>query len=175
MSKDRIFIQGLPEDNVSMEDIAKVFSSVGALKRHQHDAAYMYHRKPSFTGKCTVTYELASDAAKAMSIFNRKKMFEGGQAHCRDGHGSFAHLRHRGEQEQGWTKQLTSDNFKETASTLGPTTPTSTTSPLLGQVQGEQVRPLPGLLPCLQLPEPLHGEETPSASGRDSRHLLNSP
>ena len=79
MSKDRIFIQGLPEDNVSMEDIAKVFSSVGALKRHQHDAAYMYHRKPSFTGKCTVTYELASDAAKAVNIFNGTKMFEGGR------------------------------------------------------------------------------------------------
>ena len=28
---------------------------------------------------CTVTYELASDAAKAMGIFNGKKMFEGGR------------------------------------------------------------------------------------------------
>ena len=81
MSEDRIFVQGLPEDNISMEDIAKVFSSVGALKRYQHDAVYMYHRKPSFnfTGKCTVTYELASDAAKAVGILNRKKMFEGGR------------------------------------------------------------------------------------------------
>ena len=81
MSEDRIFVQGLPEDNISMEDMAKVFSSVCALKRHQHDAVYMYHRKPSFnfTGKCTVTYELASDAAKAVGILNRKKMFEGGR------------------------------------------------------------------------------------------------
>ena len=41
----------------------------------------MYHRKPSinFTGKCTVTYELASDVAKAVNIFNEKKMFEGGR------------------------------------------------------------------------------------------------
>ena len=105
----------------------------------------------------------------------REEDVRGRQAHCRDGHGSFAHPRHRGEQEQGWTKQLTSDTFKETTHTLGPTTTTLTASPPLGQVQGEQVRPLPGLLPCLQLSEPLHGEETPSASGRDSRHLLDSP
>ena len=81
VSKNRIYVQGLPEENISKEEIAKVFSSVGPLKRQHHNAVYMYHRKPSFkfTGNCTVTYEVASDASKAVSIFNGKKMFEGGR------------------------------------------------------------------------------------------------
>ena len=81
MSKNRIFVQGLPKENISKEDIAKVFSSVGPLKRLWHNAIYMYHRKPSFkfTGNCTVTYEVGTDASKAVSIFNGKKMFEGGR------------------------------------------------------------------------------------------------
>ena len=81
VSKNRIYVQGLPEENISMAEIAKVFSSVGPLKRQQHNAVYMYHRKPSFkfTGNCTVTYEVASDASKAVSVFNGKKMFEGGR------------------------------------------------------------------------------------------------
>ena len=63
-----------------MEEIAKVFSSVGPLKR-QHNAVYMYHRKPSFkfTGNCTIAYQIPADAAKAVSVFNGKKMFEGGR------------------------------------------------------------------------------------------------
>ena len=81
MSKNRIYVQGLPKENITLEEIAKVFRSVGPLKREQRNEVYMYYHKNStkFTGNCTVTYEVASDASKAVSVFNGKKMFEGGR------------------------------------------------------------------------------------------------